>query len=207
VILYIIRHGQTDWNAEGRFQGQTDIPLNAIGRGQAMRNGELLAVVLGDTLSDYDFVASPLGRTRETMELLRSRMQLPPQAYETDDRLKEICFGDWEGSTPAELKQHYPDRLKERSRGKWDFLAPGHHAESYEILSWRTGAWLASLKNPTIAVTHGGVIRSFFRLIGDVDGNEACSMNIPQDRVLKIDTVKRTLTWLDADDPEHANVL
>lgn len=196
MLIYVIRHGQTDWNAEGRFQGQTDIPLNALGRKQAMQNGALLRTVLGDTLAHYDFIASPLGRTRETMELLRSQMDLPKQAYKMDERLKEICFGDWEGSTTAELKKQFPDRLKERSRGKWDFLAPGQHAESYEILSWRTGAWLASLKKPTIAVTHGGVIRSFFRLIGNVDGDQACSMDIPQDQVLKIDMDAGTLEWL-----------
>lgn len=198
MLLYVIRHGQTDWNAEGRFQGQTDIPLNNTGRTQAAQNGELLASVLGDSVNHYDFVASPLGRTRETMELLRGRMQLVPHDYQTDERLKEICFGDWEGNTTAELKKLFPDRVKERSRAKWDFLAPGDHAESYEILSWRTGAWLASLKRPTVAVTHGGVIRSFFRLIGNTDGNEACGMNIPQDRVLKIDLALRQLHWLDS---------
>lgn len=196
MLIYVIRHGQTDWNAEGRFQGQTDIPLNDTGRNQAMRNGAFLRTVLGDTVTRYDFIASPLGRTRETMELLRSQMHLPQQAYDMDDRLKEICFGDWEGNTTAELKKQFPDHLKERSRGKWDFLAPGQHAESYEILSWRTGAWLASLKKPTIAVTHGGVIRSFFRLIGGVDADEACSMNIPQDQVLRIDMDAQTLEWL-----------
>jgi len=200
VLLYVIRHGQTDWNAEGRFQGQTDIPLNATGRAQAMHNGALLASVLGDSLTHYDFVASPLGRTRQTMELMRSQMQLDPLGYQMDERLKEICFGDWEGNTTAELKALYPDRVKERSRGKWDFLAPGNHAESYEILSWRTGAWLASLKHPTIAVTHGGVIRSFFSLLGGVDTDEACSMGIPQDRVLKIDMAARQLHWLEPHD-------
>jgi broad specificity phosphatase PhoE len=196
VLLYVIRHGQTDWNAEGRFQGQTDIPLNETGRAQATQNGSLLASVLGDTIDQYDFIASPLGRTRETMQRMRTQMQLDPLDYQTDDRLKEICFGDWEGSTTAELRKRFPDRVKERSRGKWDFLAPGDHAESYEILSWRTGAWLAALKRPTIAVTHGGVIRSFFRLIGETASDEACSMNIPQDRVLRIDLEQRQLQWL-----------
>jgi broad specificity phosphatase PhoE len=206
VLLYVIRHGQTDWNAEGRFQGQTDIPLNETGRAQATNNGILLAALLGETITNYNFVASPLGRTRETMELLRAQMKVDPTDYQLDERLKEICFGDWEGSTTAELKKQFPDRVKERSRGKWDFLAPGEHAESYEILSWRTGAWLASIKCPTIAVTHGGVIRSFFRLIGNTPANDACSMNIPQDRVLKIDLETRALHWLDADTLSRTSV-
>nr|WP_156554178.1 histidine phosphatase family protein [Agrobacterium vitis] len=196
VLLYVIRHGQTDWNAEGRFQGQTDIPLNATGRGQAMRNGETLRHVLGDTVDTFDFVASPLGRTRETMQRVRTEMGLDPERYRLDDRLKEICFGDWEGHTTRELKELYPERVKQRSQGKWDFIAPGQRAESYEILSWRTGAWLASVRQPTVAVTHGGVIRSLFRLIGNVDANEACAMPIPQDKILLIDLENNSLNWL-----------
>lgn len=196
MILYVIRHGQTDWNAEGRFQGQTDIPLNATGRGQAMRNGETLGHVLGDTLSEFDFVASPLQRTRETMQRVRAEMGLDPEAYRTDDRLKEICFGDWEGHTTAELKQLVPDQVKQRSKGKWDFIAPGQNAESYEILSWRTGAWLASVNRPTVAVTHGGIIRSLFRLIGNVAEEEAATMGVPQDRILRVDLDNRQIIWL-----------
>ncbi|MGG7519495.1 histidine phosphatase family protein [Allorhizobium undicola] len=184
--VYIIRHGQTDWNVEGRFQGQTDIPLNPTGQGQAVRNGQLLAHILGDGAGEYDFIASPLGRTRETMERIRAEMGLDPQAYGLEERLKEICFGDWEGHTTAELKKLFPQRVKERSRGKWDFIAPGEMAESYEILSWRTGAWMRGLLRPTVAVTHGGVIRSFFRLFGSLTPNEACTMEVPQDRVLSI---------------------
>ncbi|MFB9912453.1 histidine phosphatase family protein [Rhizobium paknamense] len=194
--VYIIRHGQTDWNVEGRFQGQTDIPLNATGRGQAMRNGELLAHILADRVGDFDFVSSPLGRTRETMERIRAEMGLDPKLYAVDDRLKEICFGEWEGHTTAELKKLFPQRVKERARGKWDFIAPGEHAESYEILSWRTGAWMRSLEKPTIAVTHGGVIRSFFRLFGGLDPNEACAMDVPQDRVLSVNIAEGALHWL-----------
>ncbi|MCM2294519.1 phosphoglycerate mutase family protein [Allorhizobium sp. BGMRC 0089] len=196
VSLYLVRHGQTDWNAEGRFQGQTDIPLNATGRGQAMRNGQTLAHILGPRIQDFDFVASPLGRTRETMERMRTEMGLDPKEYRIDDRLKEICFGDWEGHTTAELKKLYPGKVKGRSLGKWDFIPPGPHAESYEILSWRTGAWLASVERPTVAVTHGGVIRSFFRLIGKVAEDDACAMPIPQDSLLSIDLAGGNLVWL-----------
>ena len=71
VSIYFVRHGQTDWNAEKRLQGQTDIPINARGRAQARRNGRLLAGYLADPAA-LDYVASPLGRTRETMEILRA---------------------------------------------------------------------------------------------------------------------------------------
>lgn len=186
MLVYVIRHGQTDWNAEGRLQGQKDIPINVIGRGQATRNGETLRELVGSA-DGFDFVASPLSRTRETMERIRTAMGLDPLAYRTDERLKELSFGDWEGFTTAEIKKSAPERLRERSRNKWSFIPPGEDAESYEILSWRIGAWLASLKEPTISVSHGGVLRSLFRIIGNVDEDEAANMPIHQDRIVRIE--------------------
>ncbi|MFN3719600.1 MAG: histidine phosphatase family protein [Rhizobium rhizophilum] len=196
MLIYMIRHGQTDWNAEGRMQGQKDIGLNDIGRQQATENGRKLAKILGARAGDFDFVSSPLGRTRDTMERVRAAMGLQPHAYRLDDRLKEVSFGDWEGSTLPELAQISPERVAERARQKWGFIPPGEDAESYEILSWRIGAWLQSVEGPTVCVSHGGVIRTCFRLIGDVNEDEACEMNIPQDRILKIDRDQKQISWL-----------
>ncbi|MBR0556712.1 histidine phosphatase family protein [Ciceribacter sp. L1K23] len=196
MLIYMIRHGQTDWNAEGRFQGQHDIPLNDTGRGQATGNGEMLASLIGDAAADYDFVASPLSRTRETMELLRSAMGLRPLAYRTDGRLKEISFGDWEGHTFHELALEFPDKIAARAAGKWDFIPPGTDAESYEILSWRVGAWLGEVSQPTICVAHGGVMRTVMKLVDGRPADDACEMNIPQDRILKIDRDDGITSWL-----------
>jgi probable phosphoglycerate mutase len=184
----MIRHGQTDWNAEGRMQGQKDIGLNDIGRAQASDNGRKLGQILGASAGEFDFVSSPLQRTRDTMERVRAAMGLPPEGYRLDDRLKELSFGDWEGSTLPELAMVSPERVAERARQKWSFIPPGEDAESYEILSWRIGAWLTSVERPTVCVSHGGVVRCCFRLIGKIEEEEACEMNIPQDRILKIAT-------------------
>ncbi len=182
----MIRHGQTDWNAEGRLQGQKDIPLNDTGRQQAAGNGVALKAILGDTVENFDFVASPLGRTRETMEIARRAMGLDPLAYRTDDRLVEISFGDWEGYTLAELTATVPERVEERALSKWNFIPPGDSAESYEILCWRIGSWLGDVERPTVCVSHGGVCRSAFRLHG-MDEEEAANTPVYQDRLLKID--------------------
>ncbi|MBP1883035.1 histidine phosphatase family protein [Sinorhizobium mexicanum] len=186
MLVYMVRHGQTDWNAESRLQGQKDIPLNETGRRQATGNGLSLAEILGRESSNFDFVASPLGRTRETMERMRYAMGLDPLSYRTDDRLKEVSFGDWEGLTLPELKRQVPQRIAERRVAKWDFIPPGQNAESYEILSWRVGAWLKDATRPTVCVTHGGVIRVLFKLLGEMSADEAAASAIPQDRLLRI---------------------
>jgi broad specificity phosphatase PhoE len=195
--LYVIRHGQTDWNAERRLQGQRDIDLNAVGREQARVNGVTLAAILGDDAGDFDYVCSPLGRTRATMEIVRTAMGLPPKDYRTDERLVEVSFGAWEGSTLKELKVTQPDRLAERNLAKWDFIPPGDDAESYEIMSWRVGSWLQTVDRPTVCVAHGGVIRAIFRLIADIPKDQAAEGEIPQDRILKIELSEKTIGWID----------
>ena len=194
--IYVIRHGQTDWNAEYRLQGQKDIPLNDTGRGQASGNGGALADILGADTGLYDFVASPLLRTRETMERVRASMGLTPELYRTDDRLRELSFGAWEGKTLREVAKVSPALLEERENDKWAFVPPGDDAESYEILSWRVGAWLKDVVGPTVCVAHGGVIRALFRIVGGVSTAEAADLAIPQDNILSIDPEAGTIGWI-----------
>ncbi|MBB3539989.1 MULTISPECIES: histidine phosphatase family protein [unclassified Rhizobium] len=196
MLIYVVRHGQTDWNAERRLQGQKDIPLNAIGRAQAWQNGIDLAEILKVEAIPFDFVASPLARTRATMEIMREAMGLPSKSYRTDERLVEVSFGDWEGFTIKELKATARDRVTERNLNKWDFIPPGDDAESYEIMSWRVASWLSSVDKPTVCVTHGGVIRSLFRTIAGLPKDEAAEGEIPQDRILKIDRDKGLIGWI-----------
>jgi len=195
VIHYVIRHGQTDWNAQRRLQGQKDIPLNDTGRMQATQNGEVLRRLLGRA-EDFNFVASPLSRTRETMQLLRRAMDLDPLNFRTDERLVELSFGDWEGHTLKEVRGISPEKLQARATDKWSFIPPGLSAESYEILSWRVGSWFRSLDRPTISVSHGGVIRSLFRLVGGTRTDEAAEIPIPQDQILVIDTEDGSMKWI-----------
>ena len=79
--LYFIRHGETDWNAVSRLQGQQDIPLNAVGRRQAAHCGDVMRELFARDhrqADEFDFVASPLSRARETMELVRAGLGLDP---------------------------------------------------------------------------------------------------------------------------------
>jgi probable phosphoglycerate mutase len=165
--LYYLRHGETDWNVEGRLQGQRDIPLNALGRKQAVKCGDILRdLFVRDNLNavEFDFICSPLGRARETMELARAELALPPQDYRIDERLTEVTFGEWEGYTLAELRNRDPKRTAAREHDKWRFIAPG--GESYEQMSWRMRDWYESLTRDAVVTAHGGTARGLMAHLG-----------------------------------------
>lgn len=178
--LVYLRHGETDWNVEGRLQGQRDVPINAKGRGQAHHNGEIIARKIPEALG-YDFVASPLWRSCETMQIARRAMGLDPEAYSTDDRLKELSFGDWEGFTYRDMDRQEPGVIANREANKWTFQPPG--GESYEMLLKRVEGWLASLTRPTVAVAHGGVGRVLRVHLLGLDPDATVVEDFPHDRV------------------------
>lgn len=160
-VVYFVRHGQTEWNAAGRFQGSQDIPLNDLGKGQAVRSGELLADILTNDSRNpakVPFVSSPLGRARNTMELLRGVLGVPPHDYELDDRLREIGYGHWEGSTLAQMEVSHPELFAERQLDKWGVPPPG--GESYASVTIRVRDWYDSLLQDTVTVSHGGTMRA-----------------------------------------------
>ena len=165
--VYYIRHGETDWNVQGRLQGRRDVPLNARGRAQAVHCGGVLRDLLARDSRDpatLDFVSSPLGRACETMELLRPTLGLPAGGYRRDERLAEIAFGDWEGFTIAQLHNRDPQGIAQREHDKWHFLPPG--GESYEMVSGRMRDWYEGLTRDTVATAHGGTARGLIALLG-----------------------------------------
>jgi len=186
--LYFARHGETDWNRERRLQGQHDIPLNALGRVQASRSGELLRGLLerdGRPAAQYDYVSSPLGRARETMELMRAAMGLDPEAYRTDARLMEMSFGRWEGFTFAELRAREAAALAERERDKWGFVLPG--GESYAQLQVRVRAWYETMERDSVVSAHGGVCRALIAHLNLAEPGAASMGDIGQGCVYVFD--------------------
>ncbi|MCP1198237.1 histidine phosphatase family protein [Notoacmeibacter sp. MSK16QG-6] len=195
--IYLIRHGQTDWNAENRLQGQTDRPLNQKGKTQALENGEFLREHLSRPVTDFLFVSSPMLRTRQTMRRVRRSLHVPEDDFATDDRLRELSFGEWETYTFAELEQRDPGISARREADKWNFVPPGEGAESYEILLKRLKPWFdetLQAEKPAICVSHGGILRCAFRLFGDLSEDEAAEMIVPQNRIALLENGK--VRWL-----------
>lgn len=186
------RHGETAYNAEGRLQGQRDIPLNARGRDEAAYLGQTLRMALGGEIERLDaaeaFFASPLSRARETMELMRAAMRLPPKRYRSDPALMELSFGEWEGLTWDEIGARDPKALKRRSTDKWNFVPPG--GESYAMLARRVEAWLAGLASDSLVVSHGGVARALMVLLAGAPPDLAAGAPVPQGVALIFDKGK-----------------
>jgi broad specificity phosphatase PhoE len=155
--ITLIRHGVTEWNLSGKFQGHTDIPLSEQGRQQAL----VLAKHLKKAKVDVIY-SSPLQRALETAQIA-----FPDREIIQDARLKELYFGMFEGFTQAENAQHqdYPWWMADT------FKRPAPKGESYEALRARAVAWMKSLpqEKHIIAFTHSGTIQMLLSYIMGVE--------------------------------------
>lgn len=160
-LITLVRHGQTDWNLEGRIQGSTDVPLNDTGRRQAREAADRLRDG-GYTLA----VTSPLSRAVETAEIIASTLGLP--APERIDGLAERVYGDAEGAAVDQLALLFPHTI------------PGAEPEADVVTRIRATLGAIATRWPDeriIAASHGGVIG---RLLRDLHGGE---MPVPGGRV------------------------
>jgi broad specificity phosphatase PhoE len=183
-VIYYIRHGETEWNAEGRLQGAQDIPLNDLGRKQAAQAGRILADLFardGRDTASLRFVASPLRRARSTMELVRDVLRMPPDQYAIDDRLREIGYGRWEGATLPETEVSDPELYALRQAEKWTVSPPG--GESYVEVQARVTDWYHQLTADTVAVAHGGTGRALLVALGIESPKSAAELTIEQGAV------------------------
>ena len=187
-LLYYIRHGETDWNAQGRVQGNQDVPLNALGQTQAIHAGDVLRELMthaGQDPSDYDYVASPLIRARVTMELVRVQVGLSAGGYRTDARLRELSYGNWEGLTLPQMQSDNPDLFAARALDTWNVAPPD--GETYAHVSERLKDWYGGLTKNTVAVAHGGCMRALRVALGLAEPAEAVNFGVGQGVVYVFD--------------------
>jgi len=117
VRFILIRHGQTDWNVIGRYQGQADPPLNQRGLEQAHQLADELEAVQLDWL-----VSSPLQRALQTAEVIGHQLHIPVR---TDPRLMEIHQGEWQTRLRSDIEDHYPELFKSWETEPWQVTPPG----------------------------------------------------------------------------------
>jgi broad specificity phosphatase PhoE len=155
-IVYVARHGETDWNAAGRWQGHTDVPLNVTGRAQARSLVASLA-----HLSIGGAVSSDLSRAHETARIVADGLGIAVAYVDRD--LRERSFGVFEGLTREECAERHPEAWRAWIEHR---VSPGG-AESQDAISARMVAAVGRVAErvshetaPALVVTHGGAIRA-----------------------------------------------
>ena len=179
--IYFVRHGETDWNRDRRYQGQKDIPLNQTGRDQAHRNGVALRAFL-PRIASAEFISSPLGRTRETMEIMRAELGLPAAAYVIEPNLIELSYGAWEGTLQDDVGHHDPEGVAARKRDTFRWRP--ERGESYADLFARVSGWARTVTRDCVIVSHGGVSRCLRAHMLGLDPALIPELESPQDKVL-----------------------
>ena len=160
--LLLVRHGETDWNRDGRWQGGSDTRLNELGREQARELAEQLDGSI-DALYSSD-----LARARETAEIVAAKLGLEVQV---DPRLRERSFGSWEGLTMLEIEERFADSHRRWRAGEG---AGADDAEAFEDFFARVTEFLADVlrlhpDEEVLVISHGGSIRVIHALAAGVD--------------------------------------
>ena len=190
--IYFVRHGQTDWNAARKVQGQTDIPLNETGHGQARNVAKALVAIEPDP-TKFQIYASPLTRTRQTLDHLLAAYGIDESVVKFDDRLREVSFGEREGWTWPELNA---DGIEPRVDPESYFHWRPVDGESYADVAERVKDWLKEVTRPSIVVAHGGVSRIFRGILLGQTGAEYIGLKVPQTKFFKVEAGE--VEWFEA---------
>lgn len=155
--LLLVRHGESEWNAHGRVQGQGDPPLSSAGREQARRAAEALEGL------DGPVVSSDLRRAHQTAEALAEGIASGPVLIEPD--LREIDVGRWTGLTHAEIEGLDPEEYAAWRSGRLEAFPDGETRRGFTERVLR-GVGRAAAEGARLVVAHGGVLRAIERHCG-----------------------------------------
>ena len=185
-MIYLVLHGETEWNRQRRFQGRLDSPLTSEGLEQARQVGRTLAHLVRDA-STCRIISSPLGRSRRTAEIVCEAMGVPIERLSLDARLMEIDLGSWAGLTREEVEAKWPRPLAGANRYDWYFRSPD--GEPLETASARLREWLSDTDRndaTAIAVSHGVASRILRGLYANIPMGDALALEVSRDVVFKL---------------------
>lgn len=178
MTIFLVRHGETEWNRARRYQGWQDSPLTLRGVAQAAAIGRQLKALAA---AAAPIVASPTGRSRRTAEIIAGVLGAPA-SLRFDPRLREISLGAWDGLDRREIRARLGVGFVEF---EWYFTTP--HGQRYDEFAAPIAEWLREIgEGPVIAVTHGVVTRVLRGLYADLPQEEALRLPVPQDRIFRL---------------------
>lgn len=181
--MFLVLHGQTEWNRDGRLQGRSDSPLTDDGRRQVERAGAILRTHLHGPAR---IIASPLGRTQTTARIIARCLDQPEAAIETDTRLAELRLGCWEGLNREQIRAGWPERWNGPTRNSWFFNSPD--GEDYDAIQARLHDWYASFDTheSVVAVSHGIAGRVLRGVHQTLDKNTVCELEVARDAPFRL---------------------
>ncbi len=184
-MIYLLRHGETIANRDGRLQGRSDSPPTLKGVAQVRAIGALLAHEIADP-GRFTLVSSPLGRARQSSAIVCQALGLDPVTVRCDPRLTEYSFGQWEGLLIAEVEASAPGAWAQREADRWTFAPPG--GESYAMVAARVGGWLEEQvpEARLIVVCHGAVSRVLRGLYAGLPPAESVRLSQDQSNLYRL---------------------
>jgi broad specificity phosphatase PhoE len=187
VTLYLLRHGETEWNVQRRLQGQGDSALTERGLAQVRACAELLRSHVGS--AELEIHMSSLQRTRHTAALLAQALGTPTDRCHASDLLRERYCGAWEGRALEDVEHEYGAAESERQFRAWD-VRVGGDGETLAEVHARARAWLARPRASavTIVVTHGIFSRTFRGAYLSLEPSAIMALpSHPHDRIYRLD--------------------
>ena len=182
--MFLVLHGQTEWNRGGRVQGRSGFSAEQ-GRSQALKVAQILRERIAPA-AGCEIVSSPLGRTQETARIIASALGFEVRATRTDALLQEISLGQWEGQTREQVNSRWPANTAGSDRYNWYFRSPD--GESHGDVSRRLRKWLASNPNHDnlVVVTHGVASRVLRGLYAGLASDDALRLEVVRDAVFQL---------------------
>ena len=184
-MLYLIRHGQTEFNAAGRWQGQVDSPLTARGNSQALNVARKLRELVDP--DETAIFSSPLMRAHTTAAIISRTLSVQSDIV-LDPRLMEVRMGRWDGLTNVEIEERWPGARAGLAAGEWFFHAPD--GETYSEMSQRVAEALREIRNSSSAtkviVCHGVTSRIVRGLHMGLPKSAMLELEVPQDAIFAL---------------------
>ena len=190
--IILIRHGQTKWNVEGRYQGRLNSDLTKKGKEQAQANALKIANVL-NLKEPFKIFSSPLGRAKESCHIICDTLGVDRKEVIFDERISEFNYGIFEGKTKVECKEKYPQILADREANKWSYQI--ENGESYMLVTDRLKSWLESVKDEktVVMVAHEMVNRALRGLYCSLDSDSMLLLRQANDVVVKLENFEENI--------------
>ncbi|CAA6806872.1 MAG: Phosphoglycerate mutase family (Rhiz) [uncultured Sulfurovum sp.] len=183
--IYLLRHGQTVWNVEERYQGQLDSPLTEKGKNQAKENALKLSKYIN--IKQVKFFSSPLGRAKDTSLIIAELSGLEDNQIIFDEKIKEFNYGIFEGKTKSFCRETLAVEFEAREADKYNYVLEG--GESYAMVNLRLKTWLESVKNEKVivVVAHEMINRALRGLYYNMKKEEMLTLRQGNDILIKLE--------------------